>query len=109
VLANLFRKAPDPETVLQDYGIVLGRGAPEPGYVADTSALPHSKLRIKKALVVALRSMQDPHMRSQLKKAYVSLADWQDGVGATRPGGELLSRVQAEKARLQGELKQLDL
>jgi hypothetical protein len=110
VFEHLFRRAPDPETVLLDYGIVLGRGSPEPGYVADAAALPHPKPRIKKALVVAMRSMQDPHMRSQLKKAYVSLADWQEGVeGATLSGGELLSRVQAEKVRLQSELKQLDL
>ena len=109
MLENLFRRKPDPETVLQDYGIVLGRHAPEPGWVGDAAALPHPKPRIKKALVIALRSMQDPHMRSQLKKAYVSLADWQEGVSGPRAGEELLSRVQAEKARLQSELNRLEL
>jgi len=110
VLENLFRRKPYPETVLQDYGIVLGRHAPEPGWIGDAAALPHPKPRIKKALVVALRSMQDPHMRSQLKKAYVSLADWQERVkGATQHGEDLRARVQAEKARLQSELKRLEL
>ena len=109
VFARFFRRGPDAERVLQDYGIVLGTAAPQPGYVADVKALPHPKPRIKEALVVALRSMHDPHMRSQLRKAYVSLAVWQEGVGGTRPGGLWLVEVEAEQARLQSELQQLDL
>ena len=109
VFARFFRRGPDAETVLQDYGIVLGTRAPQPGYVADVKSLPHPKPRIKEALVVALRSMQDPHMRSQLKKAYVSLADWQEGVGTTRPGGLWMMQVHAEQDRLKGELQKLDL
>lgn len=109
VFARFFRRGPDAETVLADYGIVLGTAAPQPGYVADVKALPHPKPRIKEALVVALRSMQDPHMRSQLKKAYVSLADWQEGVGGTRPGGLWMMQVEAEQARLKAELQKLDL
>ena len=109
VFGKFFRRGPDAETVLQDYGIVLGTRAPQPGYVADVKALPHSKPRIKEALVVAMRSMQDPHMRSQLRKAYVSLADWQEGVGLTRPGGLWMMQVHAEQERLRDELKKLDL
>jgi len=56
-----------------------------------------------------MRSMRDPHMRSQLQKAYVSLADWQEGVGATRPGGLWMVQVEAEQARLREELRRLDL
>jgi hypothetical protein len=109
VFGRFFRRAPDAETVLQDYGLTLGTRAPQPGYVADVKSLPHPKPRIKEALVVALRSMQDAHMRSQLKKAYVSLADWQEGVGTTRPGGLWMVEVQAEQERLKAELRQLDL
>ena len=109
VFGRIFRRGPDAETVLQDYGVVLGRSAPQPGYVADAKSLPHPKPRIKEALVVAMRSMQDPHMRSQLKKAYVSLADWQEGVGTTRPGGLWMMQVEAEQERLQNELRALDL
>jgi hypothetical protein len=109
VLARFFRRGPDAEKVLADYGIVLGTRAPQPGYVADAKLLPHPKPRIKEALVVALRSMQDPHMRSQLRKAYVSLADWQEGVGTTRPGGLWMMQVQAEQDRLKSELQKLDL
>ena len=109
MLGRFFRRGPDAETVLQDYGIVLGTRAPQPGYVADAKALPHSKPRIKEAIVVAMRSMQDPHMRDQLMKAYVSLADWQEGVGPTRPGGLWMMQVHAEQDRLRDELKKLDL
>jgi hypothetical protein len=109
VFERFFRRGPDAGTVLQDYGIVLGTAAPQTGYVADVKALPHPKPRIKEALVVAMRGMHDPHMRSQLRKAYVSLADWQEGVGTTRPGGLWRVQVQAEQERLRDELKKLDL
>jgi hypothetical protein len=65
------------ERIVQEYGAVLGSAAaPAPGCVADASALPHPKERIKAALVFALRATTDRGMKEQLKIAYISLADW---------------------------------
>jgi hypothetical protein len=76
----------DVERIVQDYGAALGSTGPEPGCVADTASLPHSKDRIKKALIFALRSTKDSKLREQLKIGYLSLADWQEGVGTDTVG-----------------------
>ena len=127
-----------PETaqnIVQDYGAVLGSSAPAPGCVADVRNLPHSKERIKQALVFALRVTKEPQIREQLKVAYISLADWQGGVGNETVGidltsmdlnadplemakrvasqGELMEKwtplVQAEQEALKSELQKLGL
>jgi hypothetical protein len=77
------------EKIVQDYGAALGTSAPPAGGVADARALPHPKARIKEALVFALHTTSDANMRKQLITAYLALADWQDGVGATPLGIDL--------------------
>lgn len=68
--------------IASDYGAVLASSAaPAPLCVADAHKLPHPKEDIKKALVYALRIVEDPQMRSALKICYISLANWQEGVG----------------------------
>jgi len=74
------------EKIVQDYGAVVGSSAPAPGCVADVRNLPHSKERIKQALVFALRLTKEPQMREHLKVGYMSLADWQEGVGSETVG-----------------------
>jgi hypothetical protein len=77
------------EKIVQDYGAVLGSAAPAPGCVADVRSLPHPKERIKQALVFALRITKEPQVREQLKIGYISLADWQEGVGSETVGMDL--------------------
>jgi len=77
------------EKIVQDYGAVLGSSAPAPGCVADLRNLPHSKERIKQALVFAIRLTKDPQTREQLKVGYISLADWQEDVGIDTLGIDL--------------------
>ena len=73
--------------IASDYGAVLASSAaPAPACVADARKLPHPKEDIKKALVYALRLVEDPQMRSALKICYISLANWQEGVGDTDVG-----------------------
>ena len=50
-------------------------------FIADERKLPHSKQRIKEAILYALRLTKDAAMREELKSAYLSLAGWQAGVG----------------------------
>lgn len=77
--------------IVQDYGAVLGSLAPAPGCVADVRNLPHPKEHIKQALVFAIRLTKDPRMQEQLKVGYISLADWQEGVGGGTMGIDLTS------------------
>lgn len=75
--------------IASDYGAVLASSAaPAPGCVADAGKLPHRKEHIKEALVYALRVIEDPQMRNALKICYVSLANWQEGVGDTDVGAD---------------------
>ena len=74
------------EKIVQDYGAVLEASALAPGCVADVRNLPHSKELIKQALVIALCLIEEPHVREKLKFGYISLADWQEGVGNTTVG-----------------------
>jgi hypothetical protein len=123
------------EKIVQDYGAVLGSAAPGPGCVADARKLPHPKQRIKQALVFALRMTKEPQMREQLKVGYISLSDWQDGVGDAPVGIDLtnvdpnadpvelakriasqgaaaekwMPKVKAEQEALKVELKKLGL
>ena len=71
--------------IVGTYGDVLASG-PVPGTVADTAELPYPKDTIKKAILVLLRATKDHAMREHLKSGFVSLADWQPGVGPNRVG-----------------------
>jgi hypothetical protein len=79
------------EKIVRDYGAVLARlGLTRSsdltrGMVADTRKLPHPKERIKEALIFALRSTKEPQTRDQLKSGYIFLANYQEGVGDTKP------------------------
>ncbi|MCR9093370.1 MAG: hypothetical protein NXI30_04065 [bacterium] len=121
------------QRVVNDFGAALGDRSGGAGGVSDTRELPHSKETIKAALIFALRFANDPVSRDQLKAGYVSLADWQDGVGDSAgglnlsradldrdpvelakmlqsqamPSQELSDRVEAESLALQAELRRL--
>ncbi len=43
--------------------------------------MPYPKPVIKAALIAAISATKDAKMREQLKASFVSLADWQEGVG----------------------------
>ena len=61
--------------------------------ISDTSELPYPKPVIKAALIAAISLTKDSKMREQLKTGYVSLADWQEGVG---PGPHAFETTQAD-------------
>jgi hypothetical protein len=122
-----------PNVLVADFGEVLATRSPVPGSVADVTELPYPKDEIKRAILVMLAATTDTPLREHLKFAYVSLADWQVGVGSlhqgldvmkldrTRPvsdlakevvaGGEQMQKWQplakAEQEALIGELRQL--
>jgi hypothetical protein len=103
--------------------------------VSDVSQLPYPKARIKEALIIAIAGTRDATIRGNLKAAYVSLADWQEGgeigsfpveVGSKQLKADPLlvakgiaaagstftdipARVAAEAQALAGELKALGL
>jgi len=75
------------EKVVQDYGAAMhAKRAEGHGCIADVQALPHSKERIKQALVLLLGATDDAQFREQLKSSYLLLADWQQGVGDAMVG-----------------------
>jgi hypothetical protein len=55
----------------------------------DLSELPYKKERIKEALIHRIKETNDPKLRDQLKRAYITLAQWQAGFGARRANAEL--------------------
>lgn len=71
--------------IVSAYGAALEKG-PAPGTVADESELPYPKQTIKQALVTLLRATSDSQLRGNLKAGYLSLSDWQRGVGPHRVG-----------------------
>ncbi len=77
--------------IVQAYGKVLETDAPTPGTVADASKLPYPKQQIKEALVAAIAAEPDHQTREHLKVAYISLADWQDGVGVANKALDVAS------------------
>ncbi len=88
VAVRLEKKAPSASrthssdfAVIQGYGEALETAAPYPGTVADARKLPYSKQKIKDALIAALQAEEDQQIRASLVIGYISLADWQEGVG----------------------------
>ena len=78
------------ERIVNDYSAaLLGPSAPVAGCVADVRHLPHSKERIKQALLFALSATKEPQMRDALKSGFLMLADWQAGVGSGPVGLDL--------------------
>ena len=78
------------EAVINAYAGLLAQGEAGSGIVSDTKGLPFPKNTIKEALQVAIRVELDTQ-KEQLKVAYISLADWQDGVGPKPVGMNLLT------------------
>ncbi|MGE0109199.1 MAG: hypothetical protein AB7S81_05460 [Bdellovibrionales bacterium] len=74
------------QTIVQSFGETLEFKAPAPGCVADANELPYPKKQIKEALLTAIKMTKDPAMKQHLKVGYLSLADWQEGVGKTHLG-----------------------
>jgi hypothetical protein len=121
--------------IISAYGTVLEKTPPLPGCVDDSRKLPYPKSVIKEALLIVLREVDDPATREHLKFAYMSLASFQDGVGAFRLGvvsaysdsnedprsrakrvaaqqaavKKWLPLVKREEAQSEQELRQLDL
>jgi hypothetical protein len=61
--------------------------------ISDASELPYPKAKIKAALIVAMLVTKDAKMREQLKSSFVSLADWQEGIG---PGPHAFETTKAD-------------
>jgi len=62
--------------VLRAYGEALERAPPQPGVVADASALPYPKDTIKWALLLVLAAAE-PSRRERLKADFIGLSQWQ--------------------------------
>jgi hypothetical protein len=79
------------QKIVNDYGAAL---ASRKSLFADVSELPYPKYLIKAAILVAISSTCDEKMKARLKANFMSLADWQEGIGpgphdidvADRPG-----------------------
>jgi hypothetical protein len=79
------------QKIVNDYGAAL---ASRNGLFADASELPYPKPVIKAAILAAISITSDEKMRALLKANFMSLADWQEGIGpgphdmdvTTRPG-----------------------
>lgn len=67
--------------IVQEYCEILDGAGPAFGSVADVSELPYSKYVIKKAIATCMSGKTDSALSERLKTAYLSLADWQEGVG----------------------------
>lgn len=88
--ASLQAAIREAELIISAYGKTLEHLGPTPGAtVADESKLPFPKERIKTAYLTALRASNDPQLRSVLKAGFVSLADFQSGVGNSNAGHDL--------------------
>ena len=76
--------------IVNRYGAFMRSSAfPAPGCVADTKKLPYEKEAIKVAFVLLMKLCNDPEKKEFLKYSYVSLANFQDGVGETDLGLDL--------------------
>jgi hypothetical protein len=66
------------QKIVNDYGAAMES---RKSTFADASELPYPKAVIKRALVAAMAIHTEGKMRELLRGSYVSLADWQEGVG----------------------------
>ena len=76
--------------VVSAYGKTLATEAPTPGTVADVKKLPYPKQVIKDAIVTALRRTPESDLKEKLKVGYLSLSNWQEGVGEANQGLDVL-------------------
>ncbi len=80
------RETDDAFTIVGNYGEILEKSAPAPGCAADVKKLPYPKKEIKEALIKVLKNTDDPQMKEHLKIGYISLSNWQEGVGEKDQG-----------------------
>jgi hypothetical protein len=66
------------QKIVNDYGAAI---MARKGMFADASELPYPKPVIKAALLAFIALTQDEKMRALLKANFMSLADWQEGIG----------------------------
>jgi hypothetical protein len=66
------------EKIINDYGAAMMARSE---LFSDASALPYPKGKIEEALIAGIAATQDAKARDMLMGAYVTLADWQDGIG----------------------------
>ena len=71
----------DAQRMVLDYARHIESWAPMPGCIADTTALPHAKDAMKKALLLCIASSNGPRMEEHLKAGYLMLSAYQSGVG----------------------------
>ena len=75
----LFSKRPrDAQSLINDYGAVLGSGKLGP---RDISELPASKEELSAALLAAIHITPAGQVREHLRSAYVTLGEFQDIAG----------------------------
>jgi hypothetical protein len=121
----------DADKIIKAYGAAM---MSKKGLYADASELPYPKVRIREALIIGIAATQDEKARALYRNGYVTLADWQEGIGpglhdldvADRPGEtiqenakrlleaspaymEHSKRVIAEMHVLLAELKSIEL
>jgi hypothetical protein len=85
------------EKIINDFGAAL---AARTELYSDAAKLPHPKIKVKEALIIWIDATHDATARDVLKGAYLSLAEWQEGIGqglhdldlTDRPGEELARR-----------------
>jgi hypothetical protein len=83
------------QRIVEAYTEFLAIAEPFPGCIADARQLPHFKDAIKDALIVCIRASEDPDLQAVLKRYYLKLCVWQDGVGE-HPIGVDFTRIDLE-------------
>jgi hypothetical protein len=71
----------DATTVINSYGAVLAKKGDCGAIILDAAILPYSKEKIKSATLLALRHVSSIEEGKALISGYLSLADFQPGVG----------------------------
>ena len=78
------------DKIVNRYGAFMQSSTfPAPLCIADTKKLPYEKETIREALILLMRLCDDDNTKGFLKFGYVSLANFQDGVGETDLGLDL--------------------
>lgn len=66
------------EKIIKAYGAAV---MSKKDLYADVSELPYPKVKIKEAFLIGIVATQDEKARTLLRNGYVTLADWQEGIG----------------------------
>ena len=67
--------------IIERFGAMLEREAPDPTLIYDAKQLPFAKIEIQKALLQLSNAETEPKLRSHLQMALMALARYQVGVG----------------------------